>query len=318
MEPMGEPMMRASGCGQTSPASGASLARVSVIIPVYQMDTELRQCLECLARQTYSDFQVVVVDNEPAADGGVGAGIGSVLSEFTALGLRVRGIGCRQPGSYHARNAGVIGSQSELIAFTDADCRPLPEWLEAAVEAWDTHPRPGVVSGPVALYPADQRSISLYEMRFSYLGLVNGKGDSFVTANWLTAREILMELGGFDASLRSGADVELSRRVKAAGRHLIYASRAVVRHPTRATLEELLRKHRRTIGGAWGRTPRPLRALRVLRYVLKRGWSRYIDLHRARAEETNLVAGLLGVQRAVTAAEVRETIRLACGGKPER
>jgi glycosyltransferase involved in cell wall biosynthesis len=318
MEAMGKPVTPASRRGLTSPADGARPARVSLIIPVYRMETELRQCLECIARQTYGDFQVVVVDNEPAADGGVSAGIGIVISECAAAGLRVRGIGCRQPGSYHARNAGVLNSQSELIAFTDADCQPLPEWLEAAIEAWDTHTRPGVVSGPVALYPADQRSISLYEMRFSYLGLVNGRGDSFVTANWLIAREILTELGGFDASLRSGADVDLSRRINAAGHHLIYAPNAVVRHPTRATLEELLRKHRRTVGGAWNRTPRRLRTLRVLRHVLKRGWSRYRDLRRARASEAELVTGLLKVQRAITAAEIRETIRLACGDEPER
>jgi GT2 family glycosyltransferase len=170
----------------------------------------------------------------------------------------------------------------------------------------------------VALYPADQHPISLYEMRFSYLGLVNGRGDSFVTANWLISREILTELGGFDASLRSGADVDLSRRVKAAGHHLIYATNAVVRHPTRTTLEELLKKHRRTVGGAWNRTPSRLRTLRVLRHVLRRGWSRYRDLHRARASKTELVTGLLKVQFAVTAAEIRETIRLACGSEPER
>lgn len=315
---MGEPVTQVSERGLVSAADGARPARVSLIIPVYRMEAELRRCLECLTRQTYGDFQVVIVDNEPAADGSVSAGVGSVISAFATAGLRVHGIGCRKPGSYHARNAGILASQSELIAFTDADCLPQPEWLKVAVRAWDTHTRPGVVSGPVALYPADQRPISLYEMRFSYLGLVNGRGDSFVTANWLSAREILMELGSFDASLRSGADVDLSRRIKAASHHLIYASDAVVRHPTRTTLEELLRKHRRTIGGAWNRTPRRLRTLRVLRHVLKRGWSRYRDLHRARASETELVAGLLKVQRALTAAEIRETIRLAWGGEPER
>lgn len=315
---MGEPVTPTSRRGLTSVADRARTARVSLIIPVYRMEAELRQCLECLTKQTYGDFQVVVVDNEPAADGGVGAGIEAVISEFSAAGLRLIGIGCRQPGSYHARNAGVLNSQSELIAFTDADCQPLPEWLEAAIDAWDDHTQPGVVSGPVVLYPADQRPISLYEMRFSYLGLVNGTGDSFITANWLISRKIFNELGGFNASLRSGADVDLSRRIKASDHHLIYAPHAAVRHPTRATLEELLRKHRRTIGGAWNRTPSHLRTLRVLRHVLRRGWSRYRDLHRARAGETELVTGLLKVQRAITAAEIRETIRLACGGEPER
>ncbi|MXQ13580.1 glycosyltransferase [Microvirga makkahensis] len=282
------------------------------------MEEELRHCLECLAKQTYGDFEVVVVDNEPSADGGVSSGVRAIISEFADAGLRVHGIECCQPGSYHARNAGVLNSHSELIAFTDADCQPLPEWLEAAVEAWDTNAHPGVVSGPVALYPADGGPISLYEMRFSYLGFVSDRSDSFVTANWLISREIFVAVGAFDASLRSGADADLSRRINAAGHRRIYAPNAIVRHPTRATLEELLRKHRRTIGGAWNRTPRHLRTLRVLRHVLKRGWSRYRDLRQSRSGETEPVAGLVRVQRAITAAEIRETIRLACGGEPER
>jgi hypothetical protein len=94
----------------------------------------------------------------------------------------------------------VLNTQSELIAFTDADCQPLPEWLEAAIEAWDTHTRSGVVSSPVALYPADQHPVSLYEMRFSYLGQVDDRGDSFVTANWLISREILTKLMIFTGS----------------------------------------------------------------------------------------------------------------------
>ncbi|WP_201833357.1 glycosyltransferase [Microvirga zambiensis] len=308
----------AAGPVGTGPADDARAARLSVIIPVYRMAADLRQCLACLVQQTYRDFQILVVDNEPAEDGNVGEAIGAVIAEFASSGLRVRGIGCRQPGSYHARNAGLLLSQSELIAFTDADCQPLPEWLEASVEAWDAHRHAGVVSGPVALFPADQGAVSLYEMRFSYLGMVNGSGDSFVTANWLTTRDILTELGGFDASLRSGADGDLSRRVKAAGYSLIYAPKAVVRHPTRSTLEELLRKHRRTIGGAWSRTPSGLKPLRLLRHVLRRGWSRYRDLRKAGSEEKKLATGLLKVQRAITAAEIRETIRLSCGGEPER
>jgi hypothetical protein len=59
------------------------------------MEAELRQSLECLAKQTYGGLQVLVVDNEPAEDRGVSAGIGAVISSFDAADLRVRGIGCR-------------------------------------------------------------------------------------------------------------------------------------------------------------------------------------------------------------------------------
>ena len=85
MEATGEPVTPASARSLTSVADDARPARVSLIIPVYRMEVELRRCLECLTKQTYSDFQVVVVDNEPAAgDGMVEESLGSPNAHRTS------------------------------------------------------------------------------------------------------------------------------------------------------------------------------------------------------------------------------------------
>jgi glycosyltransferase involved in cell wall biosynthesis len=292
--------------------------RVSIIVPTYRMEMQLSECLACLSKQTYRDFQIIVVDNNVSTDEGLSVDVEALVSEFASTGLRVVGMACRQAGSYHARKAGVKHSHSELIAFTDADCKPLPCWLESAVAAWDAHPKPGVVSGPVMLYAADQGPVALYEIRHSYLGMVNSSENACITANWLMSRKIHDELNGFNTSLKSGADVELSRRIKAAGYDLVYASGMIVNHPTRTSLDDLLNKHRRTLGGAWSRTPKLMRTLRVLRHVIRRGWTRYRAMLQDPEGSPELAAGLLKVQRAITVAEIRETVRLACGGEPQR
>ena len=186
--------------------------RVSVVIPTFRMEEPLRACLEHLARQTYRDFRVLVVDNDASVDGELGESAERATSVPNSAPLEVARFGCAKAGSYHARSAGVARVRSELIAFTDADCRPTPGWLQAAVAAWDAAAKPGVVSGPIRLFPADEGPVSQYEMRHSYLAAVANVSDACVTANWLMSTRIYDELGGFDASLKSGADVICAAR----------------------------------------------------------------------------------------------------------
>ncbi|WP_114946232.1 glycosyltransferase [Microvirga calopogonii] len=291
--------------------------RVSVVIPTYRMDVQLRECLTCLAQQIYRNFVVVVVDNDAEIGEGPSSRIQALIDEFSAIGLPVVAMAHTEPGSYNARHAGVLRTRSELIAFTDADCRPRSSWLESAVAAFDLHPNVGVISGPVVLFAADDGPVSSYEMRHSYLAR-NDIDDGCITANWLMSRRVYDELNGFDLSLRSGGDVEFSQRIKAAGYSLVWSDVMIVEHPTRTSLQELVRKHRRTLGGAWNRSPQSFRALRVLKHVLKRGWRRSRSILQDPKVDAERAAGILRVQRAVTLAELREVLRLALGGKPER
>jgi len=291
--------------------------RVSVIVPTYRMDAQLRECLTRIAEQSYRNFDVIVVDNDAEAGKGPSPAIQALIEEFSATGLAIMAMAHGEPGSYHARHAGVLRTGSELIAFTDADCRPRPSWMEAAVAAFDCHPDAGVISGPVTLFPADESFVSSYEMRHSYLGR-NDIDHGCITANWLMSRRIYDELNGFDLSLRSGGDVEFSRRIKAAGYRLVWADAMIVEHPTRTSLHDLVGKQRRTLGGAWNRSPHSLRALRVLKHVLKRGWRRSRSILQDPNIDPRLASGLLKVQRSVTLAELREVLRLTVGGKPER
>ena len=91
---------------------------VSVIIPVYNDLKLLSTCLECLDRQTYpkTRFEVLVVDN------GSDLPVQPIVSRYSNVKLEKESM----PGSYAARNRGIAAARGEILAFTDADCRPSP------------------------------------------------------------------------------------------------------------------------------------------------------------------------------------------------
>jgi glycosyltransferase involved in cell wall biosynthesis len=107
---------------------------VSVIVPVYNAERYLGEALESVLAQTYSDYEVIVV-NDGSTDG----------SEQVALGFgdRIRYIRQENAGPGAARNRGIELARGELIAFLDADDLWLPGKLAAQVEFMETHP--GVV-----------------------------------------------------------------------------------------------------------------------------------------------------------------------------
>ena len=217
---------------------------VTVIIPVYDDAARLRTCLEALQAQTYpaARFDVVVVDNGSPQDQSVAL---PDDPRFTLVSQPV-------PGSYAARNRGLEVATGEVLAFTDADCVPDPAWLEQAVAALTAPPRADLVGGAMELFyegEGPSSAAELYEFRHGFTqGLVNNQPFA-VTANMLTWRAVFDRVGPFDERFKSTGDADFGRRVAASGGELRYAPAAVVRHPARATTQELVARVRRITGG---------------------------------------------------------------------
>lgn len=219
---------------------------ISVIIPVWNSERRIVMALEALARQTAPRdlFEVIVVDNgssDGTADAARRFDFAQVLSEPI-------------PSSYRSRNRGLAAARGEYVLFTDGDCVPDPDWIEQALATIREMPDLGVVGGEVALFREDGAGAiaSSYEKTHTFNQKGNVEIGGFcITANWLCRRDDLLAIGGFDAGLLSAGDSECSRRMVAAGHRLTYAPRMIVRHPTRASIRELIRKRRRVTGGRW-------------------------------------------------------------------
>lgn len=212
-------------------------ARVSVVIPTYRDWPRLRKCLAALSQQTLpaSCVEVIVVDNDddplPPADRPPG----------------VRYVHEPEGFSYAARNAGLAVASGTVIAFTDADCLPEPGWLQAGVEALQ---KLDLAGGAISMFYERDSVAARYDYAF---GLRQGEyfrtWGTFATANVFVRREVFEKIGPFDVTLESGGDFELCLRAGAAGFSLGYVPGAIVRHPARADLPELVRKTRRTARG---------------------------------------------------------------------
>ena len=219
---------------------------VSVIIPVFNGSKSLEKCLEALEAQSYprESYEVIVVDN--ASD----ENIKLTVFQFSKVRYEYEHI----RGSYAARNKGIKSAQGQLIAFTDSDCIPAFNWLEELVYRLQSQENNcGLIAGSVksTIKSKDKATPSeLYDSLFAFPQKRYVEEYKFgVTANLMTPVEVLEKVGLFNSNLKSGGDYEWGYRVFSAGYHLTYAESAVVFHPARENLDELITKSVRVVEG---------------------------------------------------------------------
>lgn len=88
---------------------------ISVIVPVYNAESFLRECLDSIAAQTYRDIEVIMVD-----DGSTDRS-GAIVDEYSALDNRFEALHIDNGGQARARNLGIEKSRGEWVSFVDAD-----------------------------------------------------------------------------------------------------------------------------------------------------------------------------------------------------
>lgn len=222
---------------------------VSVIVPTFRDDLRLRRCLNGLMSQDYPGiYSVTVVDNNETFS----------LDTFSADYPLVEFIWEPKPGSYSARNTGIKVTAAPVIAFTDSDCNPRPDWLRNGVLALQQSHQTGFVGGRIAVEAVSKERITMgeyFEMAFAFDQRSYISVHKFAaTANMFTRRSIFETVGMFDGDLKAGGDSDWGKRVTNAGYIATYEEAAVVGHPARKT-EEVTQKIKRIVGGVRDKNP---------------------------------------------------------------
>lgn len=106
---------------------------ISVIIPVYNAESYLRQCVSSILGQTYDAFEVILVD-----DGSKDAS-SALCNELAGKDARIRVIHKENGGAADSRNRGVREARGAYIAFIDADDFVAAEYLSFLVELMNTY-----------------------------------------------------------------------------------------------------------------------------------------------------------------------------------
>lgn len=97
---------------------------ISIIIPVYNAENFLRNCIESVVAQTFKDWEMVLV-NDGSKDGSL-----AICEEYAEKDKRIRVINKQNGGPSSARNIGVREAQGEYVFFLDADDTITPDCIE--------------------------------------------------------------------------------------------------------------------------------------------------------------------------------------------
>ena len=116
---------------------------VSIIVPVYNVEEYLRECVDSILNQTYSDVEVILVDDGSTDQSG------NICDEYAKMDSRIKMIHKKNGGVSAARNTGIGEASGEYLMFVDSDDAIHPE----LVEAYMTH-----LSGCISLcdFESDQ------------------------------------------------------------------------------------------------------------------------------------------------------------------
>lgn len=220
----------------SAPDRPTSHPRVSIVVTVRDEAARLPALLAALTNQTLAPerYELIIVD-DGSRDGTVAvasAHRGAIVVELPAhMGLPA------------GRNAGVRRTEAPVIVFTDADCLPDEDWLEAGLRCLGESDA-DILAGGISV-PIDRRSsiaalidagANLNQEAYARLGFGAG-------ANLWVRREVFERAGLFNERVGMyGDEMELCERARATGARLLYAPEVHVVHPARSRLRDVIRK----------------------------------------------------------------------------
>lgn len=221
------------------------LPQVSVVIPIYNGETDLPDLIKCLHDQTYPRNLVdyLLVDNKSTDR--TAELIQDAAREAQSLGLRILFLSEHNiQGPSAARNTGIRASNGAIVAFTDVDCRPKPNWLLALVQPF-ANPDIGVVGGAIFALPP-QSLLEKYAARrntLSHLGPYSQEPPFGMTANLAIRKNAFSRVGLFRHILCE--DTDICWRIQQIGNYNFQpATEAVILHRHRNSFRALFKQWR--------------------------------------------------------------------------
>jgi GT2 family glycosyltransferase len=209
---------------------------VSIIIPTFNGAARIGNCLDALLKQIAEHNAEILVVNDGSTDT-----TGEVVARYSGVRLITQA----NAGPAAARNRGAVEAQGTIILFTDDDCVPMPDWLEAMLQPFED---PNIV-GAKGIYRTNQKSLVARFVQIDYedrYRLMAGHDciDFIDTYSAAFQRDRFLEMTGYDTSfpVACAEDIELSYRMSARGWKMKFVPQAVVYHTHPDALSKYLKK----------------------------------------------------------------------------
>lgn len=212
---------------------------ISIIIPTWNNDATLSKTLKALTRQTFQDFEVILIDNGSASFDAT-----KIIHDWPSLKIQIIALQ-ENTGFTHACNLGAQEAAGEWLAMLNADAYPFPDWLEQFHRYARQYPdaasfcsliiqasNPDLLDGTGDVYNI---SGNAWKRGAGYpLFSAPQKPERVFSANAAASfyrRDIFLAIGGFDEDFFSYfEDVDLGFRLNLAGYPCYYLPTLQVEH----------------------------------------------------------------------------------------
>lgn len=183
---------------------------ISVVIPTYNRADYLPEALESVFSQTFTDYEVIVVDD------GSTDGTREILAKWIKAG-RLRYEYQENAGVSAARNRGIRLAKGRYAALLDADDIFLPPKLEKQVALFERVPGLGFVHSNFSKFDEAGKDLGVRDTtRYAgriYPWMLQEWSLLLGTSSLMFRREVVLEIGGFDERMSWAEDIDLYRRV---------------------------------------------------------------------------------------------------------
>jgi len=228
------------------------MPKISVIISTYNRARSISRCFESLLAQTFSDYEILLIDNNAK---NITPDIFKSLIPHSNVRLRYY----LEPvqGKCRALNMGIKYAQGEIIAFTDDDVIVDPHWLTAILKCFEEFQCDAVGGRVVPIYPYNTPQwVKDHPHQMAGTVVIYDQGEKtriadpsmerFIGCNWAFKRSVFTECGVFrtdlgPGTLLMGEDEEFYFRLLHKNKKLYYCPQAIISHPV--DLKRLSLKH---------------------------------------------------------------------------
>ncbi|MBU1051269.1 MAG: glycosyltransferase [Nanoarchaeota archaeon] len=209
--------------------------KISIIVPVYNDEDNLMHCVSELRNQKVKEkFEIIVIEDGSKSD------IKEKLKKFG----NVRYFWKKNGGPASARNLAIKKAKGEFIAFIDSDCVADKEWLKFLYSELKSKKNNIGVIGKIKNYYDNTFSKALHTLEFNWWG-----GESYIevevaiTCNSIFRKKDLEAVGLFGSFKYYGEDIDLGQKlVRKFDKKILYSPKPEIRHKTKGTLKNLVRK----------------------------------------------------------------------------
>ena len=212
------------------------MKKVSIIIPVKEINDYIRQAMEHYAVLDYNDFEILIFPDQASDE------------QFA----NTRIIPSGDVGPADKRDMALQYAKGEIFAFIDDDAYPREDWLKNAVRHFDD-PSVGAVGGPAVTASEDdiyqQASGKIYESflcsgsyTYRYLPKAERETDDLPSVNLIVRRDVFEKIGGYDSNYYPGEDTKLCLDIIESGMKIIYSPDVLVYHHRRRVFRQHLKQ----------------------------------------------------------------------------